>query len=146
MLQLSVPNDALLPVLAAMYADAFSQPPWCESYEPSALVEYLSAFSRSEARRCYVLTDDDRPVGVALCTIVPCPDAPFLRVEDLCIDITLQRQGFGSAFLSLLRQEAQSLGCDCIMLSTQRGYPAHGFYLRNGYQEIDSVQLYQSLQ
>ena len=64
-----------------------------------------------------------------------------MRVEDLCIDPTRQRKGYGSAMISLLRKEALSLGCDCIMLSTQRGYPAHDFYLKNGFTEVDSVQL-----
>ena len=141
MLQLTMGRQDILPVCAAFYAAAFSAPPWYERYEDDALIAYFSAFCHQEARRCFVLTDEAKPVGIALCTMIPCPDAPFMRVEDLCIDPTRQRKGYGSAMISLLREEARSLGCDCIMLSTQRGYPAHDFYLKNGFTEVDSVQL-----
>ena len=65
-----------------------------------------------------------------------------MRIEDLCIDPSVQRKGYGSAMLHLLRAEAREMSCDCIILSTQRGYPAHDFYMKNGFTELDSVQLY----
>ena len=145
MLHLTAPDLTFLPACAAFYAAAFSAPPWDENYDTEALISYFRAFCHQETRRCYVLMDDTLPVGIALCTVVPCPDAPFMRIEDLCIDPARQHQGCGSTMLRLLREEALTLGCDCIMLSTQRGYPAHDFYIKNGFTEIESVQLYSSL-
>ena len=146
MLHLAEPTVSRLDACAAFYAAAFAAPPWCESYDSDALTAYFSAFCHSDARRCWLLVDDDVPVGIVLCAIVPCPDAPFLRIEDICIDPRVQRQGYGSAFLKLLRQSARDLDCDCIMLATQRGFPAHDFYRKNGLQEIDSVQLVMDVQ
>lgn len=146
MLHLSKPTDSQLKACAAFYAAAFGAPPWNEESDEAALAAYFDAFCHSDARCCWLLMDGGVPVGIALCTVVPCPDAPFLRIEDICIDPRVQRQGYGSAFLKLLRQSARDLGCDCIMLATQRGYPAHDFYRKNGFTEIDSVQMYTDIQ
>ena len=97
------------------------------------------------AMRCYVLMDDAEIVGMALTVTVPSIGAPFLRIEDFCIGADYQRKGFGSAFLGLLAGQAREMGCDSILLGTQRGFPSHRFYLKNGFEEIESVLLYRGI-
>ena len=45
-------------------------------------------------------------------------------------------------FLQELTEKARKMECDSLLLGTQRGFPAHRFYLKNGLQEIESVLMY----
>lgn len=83
--------------------------------------------------------------GVALGFIVPSVSAPYLRLEDICINTTEQRKGYGSAFMELLENEAVKMGCDSVVLGTQKNFTSHHFYLKNGFQEVQSVLLYKEI-
>ena len=84
--------------------------------------------------------------GVALGIVVPCTDAPFLRIEDFCIAPNWQQKGLGGAFLAWIQRQAASLGCDCALLATQPDAPAHRFYLNQGFREIPTAYLYKDYQ
>ena len=83
--------------------------------------------------------------GIALGFIVPSISNSYLRLEDICIDFTEQRKGYGSAFIELLSIETAKLGCDSIILGTQKDFPSHHFYLKNGFQEVESVLMYKEI-
>ena len=52
---------------------------------------------------------------------------------------------YGSRFMELLLKEVAKKGCDSVLLGTQKGYPSHQFYLKNGFEEIESVLLYKEV-
>ena len=144
-LQIIVPREGDLPACAKCYADAYAQPPWNETCAEPDVIRYLAAYLSSESRCCFAAAVGGQIVGVALALIVPSLDGPYLRIEDFCIDPACQRRGYGTAFLSSLNAEAKKLGCDCILLGTQREFPAYAFYLRNGFSEIPSALLYREV-
>ena len=77
--------------------------------------------------------------------IIVAPISNYFRLEDICLSPKYQRNGFGSQFIKLISDCVSSENCDSILLGTQRGYPAHRFYLKNDFQEIDSVLLYREI-
>ena len=103
---------------------------------------YISRYLDSDTKFCFALVDDGEIKGVALGFIVPSISAPYLRLEDICIDSTKQRKGYGSTFMKLLESEAIKQGCDSVVLGTQKDFPSHHFYLKNRFQEVESVLLY----
>lgn len=135
------PSREQLAPYAEVYQTAFAAPPWEEAYDRAEVLAYLAGFCAGGALHCFALEEDGQPLGVALAVVVPCVGAPFLRVEDFCIAGKRQRQGFGAHFLRALAREAEGLGCDSILLSTQRDFPAYRFYVKNGLQEIKSSAL-----
>ncbi len=66
-------------------------------------------------------------------------------MEDFCISAENQGKGYGTIFLRNIFEEASKSGCDSILLGTQRDFPSHRFYLKNGFSEIESVLLYHSV-
>lgn len=139
-----VPGAADIRACAEVYCAAYAAEPWNETLTAADVEAYIKAYLNSETKRCFAAATGGRIVGVALGLIVPCIPVPYLRIEDFCIAPDAQRQGLGSAFLDQLSKWAARLGCDSMLLGTQRGFPSHRFYLKNGFEEVESVLLYKT--
>ena len=135
-------DTASIETCANIYLNAYKNEPWNEEYSIDEITDYLSRFLNSETKRAYMLMMDEEIIGIALGLIVPCIDCDYFRLEDICLSHKHQRKGFGSQFIELISDCVTNEKCDSILLGTQRGYPAHKFYLKNKFQEIDSVLLY----
>lgn len=144
-MKIIVPKTDDIPACAKAYINAYIAEPWNEEYESIDVEKYISSYLNSDTKVCYASMDGDEIKGVALGLIVPSVSAPYLRLEDICIDSTEQRKGYGSAFMELLSIEAAKLGCDSIILGTQKDFPSHHFYLKNGFQEVESVLFYKDI-
>lgn len=141
MIRLETLTDGRVEACARMYAQAYAQPPWNETHDLDKVEAYLRAFMRESAFHCYVLTRGGVAVAMALCIRIPYMDVFSLRVEDLCVAPQFQRRGFGGKLLGMLRTEAARLGADCVLLGTQRDFPAHAFYLKHGFTDVDGAAL-----
>jgi len=130
---------------AEVYQSAFEAEPWNEKYPVEMIEKYLADFMKSDSMRCFVLTAHGNVVGLALTILVPGMGGSYLRIEDFCIDARRHRNGYGSRFVELIREEAGKMGCDSLLLGTQKGVPAHRFYLKSGFQEIESALLYREI-
>ena len=128
-----------------VYQSAYAAEPWKEEYSQEEVKQYLDDFMRLDSMRSFVLTDNGRIVGLALTILIPGIGAPYLRIEDFCIASEKQGEGYGSRFIELIMQEAKKAGCDSVLLGTQKGFPAHRFYLKNGFEEIESALLYRNV-
>lgn len=143
MIRLEKMTDNRVEDCARIYMEAYAAPPWEETYEPREIEQYLRGFYAGGAYRAYVLTKGGEALALALCVLIPGVGCPSLRVEDFCVAPAHQRRGWGGVMMRLLKAEAAKLGADCILLGTQRGFPSHAFYLKNGFTSIDtSVLLY----
>lgn len=127
------------------YRSAYAAEPWREEYEKTEVLKYLEEFMAAGSARCFVLTEDGEVRGLALMMLVPGIDAPYLRIEDFCIDAEYHRSGFGSRFMEGIVGEAKRMGCDSLLLGTQNGFPSHRFYLKNGFREIESALMYREV-
>lgn len=145
MLQLIKPGEKDLLQCVKVYLSAYSTDPWNETYDKDKIKSYLSGFCSSGSMRCFAAAVNGEIIGLALVLVVPGIDAPYFRVEDFCISAEHQRKGYGTLFLKGVFEEALKMGCDSVLLGTQRGFPSHKFYLENGFTEIESVLLYHSL-
>lgn len=140
-----IPKIEDIQACAKLYANAYKTEPWNETYEVTEVERYISSYLNSKTKVCYALVNGEEIKGVALGLIVPSISSPYLRLEDICIDSTEQRKGYGSAFMELLSKEAAKLGCDSIILGTQKDFPSHHFYLKNGFREVESVLMYKDI-
>lgn len=129
-----------------VYIEAYRGEPWNEIYEVSEVESYISQYMNSNTKRCFALTQGGEIKGIALGFVVPSIAGPYFRVEDFCVDANVQRKGYGSCFMELLLKEVVKIGCDSVLLGTQKGYPSHQFYIKNGFQEVESVLLYKEVE
>ena len=145
MKRIIIPKINDIPVCAKVYVNAYKTESWNEEYEISEVEKYISSYLNSDTKVCFALQDGDVIKGVALGIIVPSISDSYLRLEDICIDSTEQRKGYGSVFMELLSIEVAKLGCDSLILGTQKDFPSHHFYLKNGFQEVESVLMYKEI-
>ena len=130
---------------AAVYVDAFAQPPWNEACDPAQIADYLSGFIDRDGFCAWRLSVGGEIVGVALGIVVPCPGGAFLRLEDFCIAPKRQREGLGGLFFDQIQRLSAAQGCDSVLLATQPDVPARDFYLKQGLREIPTVYMYKEL-
>lgn len=134
---------SLLNACADIYIEAYGQEPWNEALIANEVAAYMRSYAERDGLHMYALIRDNTPVGVALCSIIPCIGGDFARIEDFCIAPAHQHKGFGRRFMQLICDDLRAYGCDSALLATQRDYPAHRFYLKNGFMPLKaSVQLY----
>ena len=139
-----IDHKSILPC-AILYQKVYKEAPWNEEYSIDEVTDYLNRFTNSKTKRAYMMLLEDEVIGITLGLLVPCIGSDYFRLEDICLDTEYQNRGLGSRFIQLLSERLLDEKCDSILLGTQKGYPAHRFYLKNDFQEIDSVLLYKSL-
>lgn len=145
MFRLMEPSKEELSACADVYLSAYGGEPWKEVYEKGKIEAYLAGFCGQDGRKCLAAEENGEIVGLALLLVIPGIDAPYFRVEDFCVSAGKQRMGYGTLLMRAVFEEAKKAGCDSILLGTQRDFPSHRFYLKNGFSEIDSVLLYRSI-
>lgn len=145
MIDIKKMDTAFIEMCANIYLNAYKNESWNEEYSIDEITDYLCRFLNSKTKRAYMLMLDEEIIGIALGLIVPCIGSDYFRLEDICLSPQYQRNGFGSQFIKLIFDCVANENCDSMLLGTQRGYPAHNFYLKNNFQEIDSVLLYREL-
>ncbi len=126
---------------AEIYLLAYEEAPWHKTHDLPDVMNYISAYLRDSGRRCFILRENDDPVGIVLGLIVPTIKGSYLKVQDFLIHPVKQREGYGSRMLDLLFDRIHTTGFDSIQLFTQRNHPAYHFYLHNGFKEQDSSAL-----
>ena len=144
-MKIIIPKLKDIPICTNVYMEAYKAEPWGEIYESSEVENYISQYIDSDTKCCFALAENGEIKGVALGFIVPSIAGTYFRVEDFCVDAKVQRRGYGSRFMELLLKEVAKKGCDSVLLGTQKGYPSHQFYLKNGFEEIESVLLYKEV-
>lgn len=138
-MELVIPKQEDLPACARAYCSAYSVPPWNEAYDETEIVPYIASYLDSETLCCYALAEGSEIVGVVLGILVPSVGESYLRIEDFCIAEGYQKRGYGSMMMQMLAERMKQRGCADILLGTQRGYPSHRFYLKQGFVEVESV-------
>ena len=138
-------NNDITRRCAEIYISAYSKSPWNEEHSINEVEDYIIGFLDSDTKCAYAFLAEGDIIGLAMGLIIPSIGSPYFRIEDICIAPEYQRKGYGRQFIELIADRLGLKGCDSILLGTQRGYPSHKFYLKNGFKEIDSVLLYREI-
>ena len=144
-MRIFIPKEKEISLCAKAYISAYEKEPWNETYKKDEMEKYISEYLGSKTKKCFAAEEKGEIIGIALCMVVPSIGFPFLRIEDFCISGEKQGKGFGTEFLKLVFKKAKELGCDSVLLGTQKDFPSYKFYLKNGFSEIESALLYKEL-
>ena len=144
-MKIFVPKEKDIPLCAKVYISAYEKDPWNETYEKHEVEKYISGYLDSKTKICFAAEEKDEIIGMVFGFVVPSIGLPILRIEDFCISGEKQGKGFGTEFLKLIFEKAKELGCDSVLLGTQKDFPSYKFYIKNGFSEIDSALLYKEL-
>jgi GNAT superfamily N-acetyltransferase len=66
---------------------------------------------------------------------------PVMTIEEMVVTAAARGTGAGAALLALAKDEVRRLGAGRLELHTARGRPSYerGFYVKNGFREVDSA-------
>jgi GNAT superfamily N-acetyltransferase len=66
---------------------------------------------------------------------------PIMTIEEMVVTESARGAGVGAALLAQAKSEATRLGARRLELHTARGRPSYdrGFYVKNGFKEVDSA-------
>ncbi len=133
-----------------LFKEVFTKEPWLDDWSDlnqlNLYINDLLDQKNSLAFGLYINDaniGDEVLIGLALGRMVHFYEGNQFRVDEFCIDTKYQKNGFGSAFIHLLKQELATLNIAFILLDTNKTYNAYSFYLKNGFNEIkDSIGLF----
>ncbi len=144
-LKVLLPEDKT--AITGLFSDVFTHEPWNDDWrDTKQLNAYITDLIGQSNSLALGYMDGSRLVGLSMGHIKHWYSGTEYFIDELCIDRSLQGQGFGSGFLWSMEAFLPTIGVSQIFLLTNRSMPAYRFYLGRGFLEAkDNVGLYKSL-
>lgn len=122
----------------SLYRDVFTRPPWNDDWgEDNRLEAYIDDLTGNRNSLSYGIYEDGVLIGAALGSVRHWYTGTQYYIDELFISTDLQGQGFGTLFIGQLTVLLRERGISSIFLQTNRNVPAFGFYLKNGFEEME---------
>jgi aminoglycoside 6'-N-acetyltransferase I len=140
-------DESYLSPIAELYRQAFMGNPWNDDWsDRRQLEEYIKDVSGHFRGLNFGLLIDGKLAAISLGTVRHWWEGTNYNIEEFCVDPGLQGKGVGSEFMKMIESEIQKQGIAGIFLQTDEDKPSYGFYLKNGYKDLDlHVSLYKSV-
>lgn len=126
----------MLEACVRLYQDVFSGEPWYEDSDDADVRRLFQDFYSMNAFTGYVLKGGERIVAFSIGFIKPYINGMEYYIDQFCVDACLQGQGVGSFFMEQIKYDLGGKGIHAAILCTEAGYPAYGFYVKNGFSEL----------
>lgn len=123
-------------IFAAVRA-AFAAPPWNEAWERADFRRYLQDILGNENSLGFGLFEGEQLAALALGRLKHWPRGVEYDIDDFCVHPAWQGRGVGSALLERIWECARARGFCEVALLTRRDAPAHGFYQKNGFADVE---------
>lgn len=124
----------------ALFVDVFSQEPWNDRWPVEKAGNYLSDFTATPGFIGVVAEDNkNNIIGIIFGCRRQWWSGDEFWINEMCVDRSCQQSGIGSAMLRYLENILTNEGIGSMVLLTNRGVPAEGFYHKNGFGEISKV-------
>jgi acetyltransferase len=134
---------ALADVLLDCVADGASVGFLAELGVEEARAWWRAALSEPDSLTWAARDDGGRPVGTVQLILATQPNARHrAEVVKLLVHRGARGRGCASALMSALEDTARVLGRRVLVLDTQTGSPAEGFYRRRGWRRVGTVDDY----
>lgn len=123
-----------------LFMDTFARPPWNDKYESrQQVVDFFENYLGDSYFMGYALEQDGALVGLCIGAKKPYIKGMEYYIDQLCIAHACQGQGLGGKFMAAIEADTKKKGLKAIILNTERGTPAEGFYLKNGFEVLEEV-------
>ena len=121
-----------------IYVDAFTSPPLNYGFVTKDKAKrYIMDIINTPCFLGYVYPGDEKITAFVFGKVDNYFEGTLYEIMEFAVDPNLQRKGIGSVVINLLETKLRNLGVDAISLNTSRHLPAHAFYQKNGYIEVN---------
>jgi aminoglycoside 6'-N-acetyltransferase I len=103
--------------------------------------DYLAGLMSMPNSRRYMYFADGSFCGACFGREGDCSAYPVFEILEIFVAKDAQRRGVGTEMLRRVELDLKLSGISAIRLSTSKDIPAYDFYIRNGYQTMESVAL-----
>lgn len=125
---------------ADLYIDTFSRYPWNDVFDSrEKVIDFFKNHFKNKGYSGYVVILDNKIVALCLGMTKPWIDGIEYYIDEFCVRYDLQGKGIGSWFIQKIEEVIKKRGMTGMMLNTQRGFPSHRFYEKNGFHTINNL-------
>jgi Acetyltransferases len=123
-----------------LYMDTFSKEPWNDEYESrQQVVDFFNNHFKNNYFLGYVAIIDKKIIALSIGMKKPWIKGMEYYIDEFCVSHLMQGQGIGSEFLKEIEILNEADGIDGMILNTEKGYPSHNFYIKNGFKTINDL-------
>ncbi|MCL1863209.1 MAG: GNAT family N-acetyltransferase [Defluviitaleaceae bacterium] len=130
-------EDSDLQICTEIYVNAFNAPPLNYDFLTKEKAErYLRDLTRTPGFLGYTYSEGEEVVAFCFGKLDNYFEGVMFEVEELAVVPNKHRSGVGSTVMQLLESKLAGYRVAAVNLHTSRDLPAFGFYLKNGYEEL----------
>lgn len=127
-------------MLTVKFTEVFTAEPWFDDWsDTDQLKAYIADLTMQPNSLTLGYMDGDELTAAAMGRIKHWYTGTEYCVDEFFVTKKYQSRGVGSAFLKEIRMHLSSNGITHIFLQTDRTVPAYGFYLKNGFEEMEDI-------
>jgi len=120
-----------------LFLSVFTREPWNDQWASRQEAKnYLQSHYAFNSFLGYGCSIQVRIVGVALGFVKPWQRGLEYYINEFFVDTAVQGQGVGTLLLKQIAAAIKGKNMNAIVLTTQKAFPAYGFYVKNGFTEI----------
>lgn len=123
-----------------LFIETFSKEPWNDIYESREIViNFFNNHLNNNYFVGYVAMLDDKVVALSMGMKKPWIKGMEYYIDQFCVSYEMQGKGIGSFFIKEIEENITKQGMNAIILNTEKDYPSHKFYEKNGFEVIDDL-------
>ena len=112
-----------------LYMKTYATEPWNEEWDSrDVVVDYISKWTSNNFFIGFVGKQNEKIIALCFGYEKPYTKGTEYYINDYIVDPDFQQQGVGTILMADVKKELAVFGIPAIMLSTQKGIPAHTFY------------------
>lgn len=121
-----------------LFRDIFTKEPWNDDWSDDAqLHAYITDLTGNQNSLTLGLYVDGTLTGLSMGSVMHWYMGTEYYIYELCIKTEEQGKGLGTEFLKKIEAYISERGMTHIYLQTERNVPAYGFYIKNGFAELE---------
>ena len=130
-------EDACIESCISIYIDAFSQPPWNESWTPESARKRMQGIIERKGFTGFLAQVESNPVGFVLghhLTNYPLKD--YFHIQELLVASQFRRLGIGKQLMTALMASLTEINIHKMSLLTRKGSPAERIFTKMGFKKV----------
>jgi aminoglycoside 6'-N-acetyltransferase I len=134
-LMLSKINSEMIDACVDLYIETFSKEPWYDEYESrDQVVLFFNNHFNNNYFIGYVALLNNQIVALSIGMKKPWIEGFEYYIDEFCTSSELQGKGIGSWFIKAIEEDITKQGLNAMIINTEKGYPSHRFYEKNGFK------------
>lgn len=123
-----------------LFIDTFTKEPWNDVYESrEQVVSLFNNHFNNNYFVGYVAMLDDKVAALSMGMKKPWIEGIEYYIDQFCVSYETQGKGIGSWFIKEIEENIKKQGMNGMILNTEKNYPSHKFYEKNGFKVIDDL-------